>query len=183
MDLKDTQSEKNLRAALTGESLARNRYTFFAMKARKEGHGDIAQAFERMAKNEMMHAKLWYEFLNGTQAATADCLQDAMKGEFSEWHDMYPAFAAQARADGLEPLARMFESVAEIERDHEKQFMTLYTALMRAGEPAPAGEKTAVHRVDGYRCQFCGAVYEKRPDVCGVCGAIGAFDACSFERP
>ena len=132
MDIKGTQTAENLRKALAGESIARNKYTYFAMAARANGDEEVAAAFEQMARNEMTHAKFWFEQLYGKPTSTKDCLTQAAMGEYSEWHDMYPAFAAQARAEGLEDIAAMFEKVAAIERSHEGRFMTLLARLSQA---------------------------------------------------
>lgn len=179
MGLEHTKTAENLHKALAGESIARNKYTFFAQAARDNGNEEVAAAFEQMAKNEMMHAKFWFEQLFGKPGDIKDCLTKAAQGEYKEWHDMYPEFARQAREDGLEELAVMFEKVAAIERSHEKRFMTLLTKLAAPGEvleeaPAPPEKK------EGYRCQFCGAVFERRPDVCDTCGAIGAFEYAEY---
>lgn len=171
MELKHTKTEENLKKALAGESIARNKYTYFAAAARVNGDTEIADAFERMAKNEMMHAKFWFEQLYGKPADTQECLMQAAQGEYSEWHNMYPEFARQAREEGLEDLAVMFEKVAEIERSHENAFMMLLTKLGQKSE-APAQKQ----KKEGYRCQFCGAIFQTRPDVCDTCKAIGAFD-------
>lgn len=179
MNLQGTKSEKNLHSALVGESLARNKYSFYAITARKAGLNEVADDLERMAKNEMMHAKFWFELLYGVKDTTEN-LKDAAKGEFSEWHSMYPGFAAQAREEGLEELASMFERVAAIEKDHERQFMTMVAKLSAAAAQAPAVEK--VQRREGWRCQFCGAVFDHQPDVCGTCQAIGAFDHVTWEE-
>lgn len=186
MAIKGTQSEKNLQAALAGESIARNKYSYFAMVARKEGLDEIADAFEDMAKNEMTHARLWYEQLYGKPGDTMTNLQEAAKGEYSEWKIMYPEFAKQAREDGDERLAVMFEKVAAIEQDHEMQFMMLFAQMMsQKGGQQPAApkvqERTPVVK-HGFRCTFCGAVYSERPDVCGVCQAIGSFDAYTYTE-
>lgn len=181
MSIKGTESEKNLRAALAGESIARNKYTYYAMVAREEGFDEIADEFERLAQNEMRHAKLWFEYLNGAPKSTAENLQEASRGEFDEWHSMYPSFAAKAREEGLEELAKRFEGVASVERDHEMQFMMLYGKLLSASsaaEPAPEVPKTR----NGYRCVFCGAVFAERPDVCSVCDAIGSFELCTYRE-
>lgn len=173
MSIKGTKSEENLRAALAGESIARNKYTFFAMSARQAGLNSLADNLERLAKNEMMHAKFWFEQLYGKPEDARQNLLDAIRGELKEADEMYPDFAAQARQDGLEGLAKMFESVARIEADHAQQFMRMIQELSGAVAeevPAPQPDK------GGYRCMFCGAVYEKRPDVCGVCQAIGSFE-------
>ena len=184
MGLKNTKTEENLRKALAGESIARNKYTYFAAAARACGDEDVAVAFEEMAKNEMTHAKFWFEQLYGKPTNTKECLIKAAHGEYEEWHGMYPEFAKQAREDGLEELAVMFEHVAAIERNHENRFMTL---LAKLGKTDPVNVSTDDHeeqlvrtKKTGYRCQFCGAVIANRPDVCGVCGAIGSFDAVEY---
>ncbi len=185
MDIKDTKTAENLRAALAGESIARNKYTYFAEAARKNGDTEIAAAFERMAINEMTHARLWYELLNGKPTTTENCLQQAAMGEYAEWHSMYPEFAAQARADGMEDIAVMFEQIASIEKNHENQFMALLAQLKNKGQAKqqdanPNAEKTGKVKKQGYRCQFCGAIFEQRPDVCDVCEAIGAFELVEY---
>ena len=184
MSLKGTKTEENLIKALAGESIARNKYTYYAQVARENGDTHIAEAFEQMAKNEMMHARFWFEALYGKPESTDACLMQAAQGEYSEWHDMYPAFAGQARADGLEELAVMFEKVAAIERSHENRFLTLLAKRNSAGQEAPAPQTPAKpapkEKREGWRCQFCGAVFQKRPDVCGVCKAIGVFEYVEY---
>ena len=185
MDIKGTQTAENLRKALAGESIARNKYTYFAMAARANGDEEMAAAFEQMAQNEMMHARFWFELLYGKPTDTKECLTQAAMGEYSEWHDMYPGFAAQARAEGLEDIAVMFEKVAAIERGHESRFMTLLAKLSQTAPeqaPGPARQEGSAPRQKktGYRCQFCGAVFEERPDVCDVCQAIGAFEMAEY---
>lgn len=184
MGLKNTKTEENLRKALAGESIARNKYTYFAAAARACGNEEVAAAFEEMSKNEMAHAKFWFEQLYGKPTDTKECLIKAAHGEYEEWHGMYPAFAQQAREDGLEDLAVMFEHVAAIERSHENRFMTL---LAQLGKTDPKTVSSDDHTAPvvrtkkaGYRCQFCGAVTEHRPDVCSVCGAIGSVDAMEY---
>lgn len=184
MQLKNTKTEKNLRSALAGESIARNKYTYFADAARKSGELEIATAFEQMAVNEMTHARLWFELLNGKPGSAQSCLQTAALGEYSEWHDMYPQFAAQARDEGFEEIAMMFEHVADIERTHENRFMTLL-AQMLSKDPATVSAPTDEESVprtkkQGYRCQFCGAVFDQRPDVCSTCEAIGSFESIEY---
>ena len=175
MDIKGTQTAENLRKALAGESIARNKYTYFAMAARANGDEEMAAAFEQMAQNEMMHARFWFELLYGKPTDTKECLTQAAMGEYGEWHDMYPDFAAQARAEGLEDIAVMFEKVAAIERKHEGRFMTLLAKLSTTTEMAAATPEP-MEKKEGYRCQFCGALFERRPDVCDTCGAIGSFE-------
>lgn len=176
MSLKGTKTEENLHAALVGESLARNKYTFFAMTAREAGLEQIAGALERMAKNEMMHAKFWYEQLYGKPTDARLNLMNAIEGELKESDSMYPEFARQARQDGLESLAVRFESVGRIEADHARQFMRLLQSL--AEQNAPQQEARPQEPQSGYRCVFCGAVFPDRPDVCSVCQAIGSFEHC-----
>ncbi len=181
MAFENTKTAENLRAALAGESIARNKYTYFAQTARALGNAAVADAFEQMAKNEMMHAKFWFEQLYGKPSDITDCLTQAAQGEYMEWHDMYPGFARQAREEGLEDLAVMFEKVAAIERSHENRFMTLLAELSKT--PAPSGTPAAPApktKREGYRCQFCGAVFDQRPDVCDTCGAIGAFEYTEY---
>lgn len=198
MGIQNTKTEENLRKALAGESIARNKYTYFAQAARENGDEEVAFAFEQMAKNEMMHARFWFEQLYGKPGDTKTCLLQAARGEYDEWQDMYPSFAKQAREDGLEELATMFERVASIERSHESRFMTLLAKLKKAdpavapssapaaeaAEDEEAGEVVSAPRqkAQGYRCQFCGATFDERPDVCEVCGAIGAFDFVDYYK-
>ena len=185
MDLTNTKTAENLRKALAGESIARNKYTFFAAAARACGDKEIAAAFEEMAVNEMTHAKFWFEQLYGKPDSTKDCLIKAAHGEYEEWYNMYPAFAEQARAEGLDEIAVMFEHVSGIERTHENRFMTLLAKLCRTD---PQKITTDDHKEEimirnkksGYRCQFCGAIFPEYHDVCSVCEAIGAFEYAEY---
>lgn len=176
--IKGTKTELNLKKALQGESLARNRYTFFAEQARKEGEEDLAKLYERLAANEMMHAKLWFKLLNDGMGDLDQNLTDAAKGEQDEWRTMYPAFADQAREEGLDEVADMILRVASIEKDHEKTL--LMKAIERAGAKQEQDAPIVRREVPGYRCMFCGAVFETRQDVCPVCEAIGAFEATTL---
>lgn len=189
MNLKGSVTERNLKSALTGESLARNKYTFYAMQAKAEGKPEIAELFEKMAMNESFHARAWFNFLNGDAKSSEENLLDAAKGENTEWRSMYPEFAKIAREEGFESYAQMFERVAEIEKDHERQFLSAVIELKSKGKldanVAEAVEKEAEKKLvkaDGYRCQFCGAVYDNRPDVCPVCQAIGSFENCTYIK-
>lgn len=184
-DLQGTQSQKNLEAALKGESLARNKYTFYAQQARAEGNTEVAELFEKMARNETAHAMLWFKMLYGEFKSSEQNLQEAASGEYGEWRSMYPEFARQAREEGLPELASMFEKVAAIEQDHESQFLMAYASLFgkqksKAGQTGEVEQETETR--PAYRCLFCGAVYDERPDVCGVCGAIGSFDSCTVKK-
>ena len=109
MELKNSKTEANLQKALAGESIARNRYTYFAQTARENGRPEIAEAFEQMARNEMTHAKFWFERLYGKPEDVKDCLTQAAQGEYAEWREMYPEFARQAREEGMEELAVMLD--------------------------------------------------------------------------
>lgn len=177
MNIKGTKSEENVKAALAGESIARNKYTFFSLQAAAEGYSDIAEFFEKMAKNETTHAKIWFNLLYSKNGTTMDNLENAASGENDEWSDMYPHFAEIARSEGLMDLAQMFEKVGEIEQDHEKQFLKTLIKL-KTKTDSPHVEE--IHKKMGMRCQFCGATFEQRPDVCSVCGAIGAFEICEI---
>lgn len=177
MNIKGTKSESNLRAAFGGESMARNKYTFFAEYARTQGQDKVAAAFERMAKNEMAHAKFWFEMLYGKNTPTVDNLQVAVNGEHDESYNMYPSFAATAREEGLEDLARMFEMVGNIEKSHEREFLNLIASLTEKAGDAAAAQEEAPEEKPAYRCQFCGYTTAARESVCPVCKAIGAWDA------
>lgn len=190
MNIIGTESEKNVVAAFIGESQARNRYTYFALQARAEGHEDIAQLFEKMADNEREHAKIWFKILNSGLGTTDTNLINAANGENTEWKSMYPGFAKQARADGFEMLATMFEKVAAIENDHEKRFLEAYlimnsasgsTKTVREPEKSTVRSEATTHedapeKTMHFRCAFCGALSETRLDACPVCEAIGAYE-------
>lgn len=189
MELKGSQTEQNIKTALMGESVARNKYTYFAAQARENGNEALAVLFERMAGNESIHAKIWYTTLNGPIQSDLENLKDAASGEFDEWTDMYPSFAKTAREEGFEELAASFEKIAAIEKNHEKQFLEAMVQLVKSQKNISSAQaeeinervqKQPLKKMPGYRCQFCGASFEKRPDVCSVCGAIGAFDSCEI---
>ncbi len=183
MELKGTQSEKNIKAALMGESLARNKYTFFATAAKKEGHEEIAELFEKMALNESTHAKLLYTTLHGELPDSLSNLKDAASGENEEWTNMYPSFAETAKQEGLTELAELFQNIAKIEKDHERRFLEAMLHLMQKSRKTETTIKTEEkQKVTGYRCMFCGATYEQRPDVCSVCHAIGSFESCEILK-
>lgn len=158
-----TQTEKNLREAFSGESQARNKYTYFASKAKKEGFEQISALFLKTADNEKEHAKLWFRELNGI-GSTAENLVSAAEGENYEWTDMYDGFAKTAEAEGFPELAAKFRMVAAIERMHEER----YRALLHNVE---AQEVFAKSSVKVWECRNCGhiAIGEKAPEVCPVC--------------
>ncbi|MCQ2066026.1 MAG: rubrerythrin family protein [Bacteroidaceae bacterium] len=158
-----TQTEKNLEAAFAGESQARNKYTYFASKAKKEGFEQIAAIFEETANNEKEHAKLWFKELNGI-GTTAENLGAAADGENYEWTDMYEGFAKTAEAEGFPELAARFRLVAAIEKRHEER----YRALLKNIETAQVFEKS---EVKVWECRNCGhiVVGTKAPEVCPTC--------------
>ena len=125
-ELKGTKTEKNLQEAFAGESMARNKYTYFASKAMKDGYVQIASIFEETAANEKEHAKMWYKYLNGGSVSdTATNLADAAAGENFEWTDMYARMAKEAREEGFDEIAEKFEAVALIEKEHEARYRKL----------------------------------------------------------
>ena len=158
-----TQTEKNLEAAFAGESMARNKYTYFASKARKEGFEQIAAIFEETANNEKEHAKLWFKELEGI-GDTAQNLGAAAAGENYEWTDMYEGFAKTAEQEGFPELAARFRGVAAIEKRHEER----YRALLKNIETAKVFEKS---EVKVWECRNCGhiVVGTKAPQICPVC--------------
>ena len=184
MELKGSQTEKNLLAAFSGESMARNKYLFYAEKAGQEDHPEIKELFERMARNEGVHGKLLFQRLHNGIGATNAILKDAMEGEYGEWTSMYPSFAKTAREEGFEDIAALFENISKIEKDHESQFLTALAGLIKGqkSSSSPGQEETKTVLIDGYRCMFCGASYKDRPDVCSVCGAIGSFEAAKIQK-
>lgn len=158
-----TQTEKNLQAAFAGESQARNKYTYFASVAKKQGYEQIAELFLKTAENEKEHAKLWFKELNGL-GDTSDNLKAAAEGENYEWTDMYEDFAKTAEVEGFKELAVRFRLVAAIEKHHEER----YRALLRNVETAQVFEKS---EVKVWECRNCGhiVVGVKAPQVCPTC--------------
>ena len=126
-ELKGSKTEKNLETAFAGESMARNKYTYFASKARKDGYVQIANIFEETANNEKEHAKMWFKLLNDGIGSTAECLLAAAEGENYEWTDMYANFAKEAKEEGFTEIARLFEGVAKVEKEHEDRESFLQT--------------------------------------------------------
>jgi rubrerythrin len=164
MELKGSKTEANLAAAFAGESEARNKYTYFASKAKKDGFVQIAQIFEETAANEKEHAKIWYKLLTGGIGSTLDNLKEAAGGENYEWTEMYPKFAKEAREEGFEEIAKLFEGVAAIEKEHEERYKKLLANI----------EGDLVFSKDGdvvWQCANCGhiCVGKKAPEVCPVC--------------
>ncbi|MCI6504555.1 MAG: rubrerythrin family protein [Prevotella sp.] len=164
-----TQTEKNLEAAFAGESQARNKYTYFASKAKKEGFEQIAAIFQQTADNEKEHAKMWFKELNGI-GDTAENLAAAADGENYEWTDMYEGFAKTAEEEGFTALAAKFRLVAAIEKRHEER----YRALLKNVEMS---EVFAKSEVKVWECRNCGhiVVGEKAPEMCPVCAHPKAY--------
>jgi Rubrerythrin len=164
-----TQTEKNLEAAFAGESQARNKYTYFASKAKKEGFEQIAAIFQQTADNEKEHAKLWLKELEGI-GSTAENLAEAANGENYEWTEMYEGFAQTAEKEGFKALAEKFRLVAAIEKRHEER----YRALLHNIETAQVFEKS---EVKVWECRNCGhiVVGTKAPDICPTCAHPQAY--------
>ena len=163
MDLKGSQTEKNLWAAFAGESQARNKYTYFASRAKKDGYVQIANIFEETAGNEKEHAKIWFKLLSGIGDTKAN-LQAAAAGEHEEHTSMYPGFAKTAREEGFDKIAALFEAVAKIEQEHEVRYKLLLTNI----------DENHVFKKDEkiiWQCLNCGYVCEaaEAPEVCPVC--------------
>ena len=163
MNLKGTKTEANLMAAFAGESQARNKYTYFASKAKKEGYNQIADLFLATADNEKEHAKLWFKLLGGIND-TMQNLEDAAAGENYEWTDMYATFAKEAREEGFIAIAEQFEGVAKIEKEHEDRYRKLL-ANVKNGEVFKRGSVVI------WECGNCGhiVVGTEAPEVCPVC--------------
>lgn len=163
--LKGTKTEKNLMEAFAGESMARNKYSYFASKAKKDGYVQIAKFFEETANNEKEHAKIWFKLLHGGAiGSTIENLKAAAEGENYEWTDMYAKFAKEAREEGLEEIAVLFEEVAKIEKMHEERYKTLLKNI-ETGEVFKRVEEQA------WECANCGHVHygTEAPEVCPVC--------------
>ena len=171
-----TQTEKNLETAFAGESQARNKYTYFASVAKKEGYEQMAALFLKTADNEKEHAKMWFKELNGL-GDTADNLQSAAEGENYEWTDMYDGFAKTAEAEGFPELAAKFRMVAAIEKHHEERYRTLLHNL----ETAQVFEKS---EVKVWECRNCGHIVVgiKAPEVCPVCAHPQAYFEVNSEN-
>ena len=165
MELKGSKTEKNLMAAFAGESQARNKYTYYASKAKKDGYEQIAAIFEETAGNEKEHAKMWFKELHGGEVpSTMENLLDAAAGENYEWTAMYDDFAREAREEGFERIAKVFEGVAKIEREHEERYRALIDNIKE--ERVFNKEESVV-----WVCRNCGHVHVGKvaPKVCPVC--------------
>lgn len=176
--LKGSKTEANLQTAFAGESQARNKYTYFASKAKKEGFVQIANIFEETAKNEQEHAKLWFKLLHGGSVpSTAENLLAAAEGENYEWTDMYAEFAKVAREEGFDDIAVLFEGVAAIEKEHEERYRKLLANV--EGKLVFSKEGDAV-----WQCTNCGHIVigKSAPEVCPVCAHPQAYFQVKAEN-
>ena len=176
MELKGSKTEQNLRDAFAGESQARNKYTYFASKAKKDGYEQIASLFLETADNEKEHAKIWFKLLGGI-GTTAENLLAAAAGENYEWTDMYARFAREAREEGFEDIAKLFEGVGAVEKEHEERYRKLL-ANVQGG---------LVFSKDGdmiWQCRNCGHIVVGRqaPEVCPVCAHPQAYFQVKAEN-
>lgn len=178
MNLKGSKTEKNLMEAFAGESQARNKYTYYASKAKKDGFVQIANLFEETAANEKEHAKIWFKYLHGGSVpGTIENLEDAAAGENFEWTDMYARMAREAREEGFDEIAEKFEGVAKIEQEHEARYRKLLDNI----------NKERVFSKDGdviWQCANCGhiVVGKKAPEVCPVCDHPQAYFQVKAEN-
>ncbi|MBR3917383.1 MAG: rubrerythrin family protein [Clostridia bacterium] len=164
MELKGSKTEQNLATAFSGESQARNKYTYFASKAKKDGYEQIAEIFTETANNEKEHAKMWYKILAGGIGTTEENLLSAAEGENYEWTEMYAQFAKEAREEGFNDIAFQFEAVAAIEKAHEERYRKLLANV----------KEGLVFSRDGdmiWECGNCGHIHfgKKAPQICPVC--------------
>ncbi|MBE7049775.1 MAG: rubrerythrin family protein [Ruminococcaceae bacterium] len=176
-DLKGTRTEANLMAAFAGESQARNKYTYYASKAKKDGYVQIAQLFEETANNEKEHAKIWFKLLHGGMPGTEENLKDAAAGENYEWTEMYAKMAEEAKEEGFDHIAFLFEEVAKIEKEHEERYRKLLANI----------EGGIVFSRDGdmiWQCSNCGhiVVGKAAPEICPVCEHPKAYFQIKAEN-
>ena len=169
MELKGSKTEQNLRDAFAGESQARNKYTYFASKAKKDGFVQIANLFLETADNEKEHAKIWFKLLGGI-GSTEENLLAAAEGENQEWTDMYVQFAREAREEGFEDIAALFEGVAAIEKEHEERYRKLLCNVKDGLVFSKDGDKI-------WQCSNCGhiVVGKEAPEICPVCAHPQAY--------
>lgn len=171
MELKGSKTEANLMAAFAGESQARNKYTYYAAKAKKDGYQQISAIFEETANNEKEHAKIWFKLLHdGGVPDTQTNLKDAADGENYEWTDMYAGFAKEAKEEGFDTIALLFEMVGKIEKEHEERYRKLLSNI----------EKEIVFSRDGdkiWQCANCGHIVlgKAAPEICPVCAHPQAY--------
>lgn len=177
MELKGSKTEANLRTAFAGESEARNKYTYYASKAKKEGYEQIAALFTETANNEKEHAKIWFKLLTDGIQDTVTNLKDAAAGEHYEWTDMYAKFAKEAREEGFDYIANLFDGVAAIEKEHEERYRKLLANI----------EQGIVFSRDGdmvWQCANCGHIHvgKEAPEICPVCAHPQAYFQLKAEN-
>ena len=178
MELKGSKTEKNLMEAFAGESQARNKYTYFASKARKDGYEQIAALFEETAGNEKEHAKLWFKLLNGGEIpSTEENLKAAAEGEHFEWTDMYARMAKEAKEEGFDRIAYLFEAVGKIEKEHEARYLKLLENVKDGLVFSRDDERI-------WKCRNCGHIIVGKyaPEVCPVCGHPKSFFEIKAEN-
>ena len=177
-ELKGTRTEANLMAAFAGESQARNKYTYYASKAKKDGYEQIAALFLETAENEKEHAKIWFKLLHGGAVpSTMENLEDAAAGENYEWTDMYAGFAKEAKEEGFDDIAALFEMVAKIEKEHEERYLKLLSNI----------KEGVVFSKDGdtiWKCRNCGHIVigKVAPELCPVCAHPKAYFEVKAEN-
>ena len=178
MELKGSKTEKNLMEAFAGESQARNKYTYYASKAKKEGYEQIADLFLETADNEKEHAKLWFKLLHDNDVpSTIENLKDAASGENFEWTNMYERMAKEAKEEGFERIAFLFEEVAKIEKEHEARYLKLLENVENGLVFSKDGEKI-------WKCRNCGHIVigKSAPEICPVCAHPRAYFEIKAEN-
>lgn len=177
MKLEGSKTQANLMAAFAGECQARTKYTYFASKAKKDGFVQIANIFMETAENEKEHAKIWFKLLNDGIADTATNLKEAAAGENYEWTDMYDTFAKEAREEGFDHIAYLFEEVAKIEKEHEERYLKLLENVENGLVFSRDGDKI-------WKCGNCGhiVVGKEAPEVCPVCAHPRAYFEIKAEN-
>lgn len=178
MDLKGSKTEANLKAAFAGESEARNKYTYFASVAKKEGYEQIAAIFQETADNEKEHAKMWFKLLNGGEIpSTEENLKAAAQGENFEWTDMYVKMAKEAKEEGFDHIAYLFEAVGKIEKEHEERYKKLLENVKGDLVFSKDGDRI-------WKCRNCGHIVigKKAPEICPVCSHPKAYFEIKAEN-
>ena len=178
MELKGSRTEANLKAAFSGESEARNKYTYFASKAKKEGYEQIAAIFQETADNEKEHAKMWFKLLQGGDIkSTEENLKAAAEGENYEWTDMYDRMAQEAKEEGFDHIAYLFSEVAKIEKEHEQRYLKLLENVKDGLVFSKDGDRI-------WKCRNCGhiVVGTKAPEICPICAHPKAYFEIKAEN-
>lgn len=176
-ELKGSKTEQNLQTAFAGESQARNKYTYFASQAKKDGYQQIAKIFEETANNEKEHAKIWFKLLNGGISSTEENLKEAAAGENYEWTDMYSGFAKTAYEEGFTEIGKLFDAVAAIEKEHEQRYLKLLSNIKDGIVFSREGDRI-------WQCSNCGHIVigKEAPEVCPVCSHPRAYFELKAEN-